>query len=261
MERLEDALDSIEADYMFFTGDLYDTVDFKNKDYLLKWVERIAKRRPLIIINGNHDLLQKVKGGWRPFFSKPFWDDLHFIRNVYAHFAEEDFRFEDENISVCGINLPVEYYENKERTEKLDMFVDALKTGTTSVEKSEEKPKILLVHSPLYVTNKAALEHISKFNIVLCGHMHNGLVPNFMNRVIPGNRGFVGPLSKILPQNARGDIEIKNGSKVTFLSISGGITKLAESSGLSILSPLYPMEIDNLNYEKGKTKVNRLYFR
>lgn len=80
--------------------------------------------------------------------------------------------------------------------------------------------------------------------MILSGHMHNGLVFNFLDKLIKNNYGFISPNRKLFPNNARGIIKHKNNR---FNIISGGIIKFQWCSRFfHYFDFIYPAEIDNV---------------
>ena len=94
-----------------------------------------------------------------------------------------------------------------------------------------------------YVLNK-----LSNFDLILCGHTHNGMVPDFLAKMFKSNEGIIAPNKKLLPETARGKIEkmVKN-KKITII-ITGGITKLSLKSSkvLNKLNFIYNISINKI---------------
>ena len=47
-----------------------------------------------------------------------------------------------------------------------------------------------------------SIDVIKDINLISCGHNHGGLVPTFLQDIIKGHRGFVGPYLKLFQANA-----------------------------------------------------------
>ena len=86
-------------------------------------------------------------------------------------------------------------------------------------------------------------ELVSNYNIVLCGHYHNGCVPAFLNKVMPKNSGIITPTKKVLPKNVRGIRKISNN---TFLIYNGGWTKIPNNTPkpIHVLDKICNRQID-----------------
>jgi predicted MPP superfamily phosphohydrolase len=150
------------------------------------------------------------------------------IKNVYL-LNEKGLTF--NNITFYGFNAPYNYYYDGKESNR-DLLEESFKI------KTKDTYNILLTHSPINLTDADTYEEmdLKRFNLILCGHMHNGLMPHF----IPGHMGLVAPFRKFFPYDARGTI--KHG-KTTFV-ISGGVEKLSHSAGiLHYLNGIYPVSI------------------
>ena len=85
------------------------------------------------------------------------------------------------------------------------------------------KYNILLCHSPIDICTKEYLEN-SNIDLVLCGHMHGGVLPNFLRKVVK-NGGIITPERKPFPKNCYGYIKVCN-------------TEVIISSGITVIRPL-----------------------
>ena len=116
-----------------------------------------------------------------------------------------------------------------------------------------DKYNILLCHSPVNVLDDEVLEKtklLSNIDLILSGHMHNGMVPPILEKIWKGNSGIITPSKKLYPKAKTTRGIIKKQNKV--LIISGGITKLSFSSP-EILHPFnefYPMNMEIIDIEK-----------
>ena len=104
----------------------------------------------------------------------------------------------------------------------------------------KNKYNILLIHTPLYLREMYDELSLSKFNLVLSGHTHGGLLPYF----IKGHRGLIDPCKGLFPAYVRGYHHYKN----TDFIISSGIIKFSNTSGfLERFNDIYPMSITIIN--------------
>lgn len=142
--------------------------------------------------------------------------------------------YSENGVNFIGYNLDYDYYHNHEKP-----FYNYNRELSKLISNVNDGYNILLVHTPSIVIkndNYKNINGIERINLILCGHMHGGLVPSF----IPGNFGFVSPRKKLFPRNVRGKVMIGN----TLLLISSGIVKLSEKSGLSIFNNFYGYNIN-----------------
>lgn len=106
------------------------------------------------------------------------------------------------------------------------------------------------------MSDSEILKYIDEFDLILSGHMHNGLVFPFMEKVFPKNRGVISPLRNIFPDNARGIKNIKYNEKNIKLVITGGVTKFALSHGVvKKLNKLYPSVIEEIIYDTDSKNI------
>lgn len=257
LARIEDAICNDKTDYIMFTGDLIDSNEYISRNpvkgnKLLKWIERLSSTSKFIMVPGNHDIFSKEDGEWIYDVDIAFWKELASIEGVsFLPICE---KYEDELIHVTGIDLGYDYYEKYKMREDKEELLEELRSIREKLVPVDGKLNVLLSHSPVYLTDQDVVEQIKSFDLILSGHMHNGCVIPSMERFFPKNRGLISPKRGILPNNARGTIDLSNGSK---LVITGGITKIANSS---LLNSLFPMEITEIEYnpEDKKSTVRRL---
>lgn len=254
LDIIKDALDSSETDYVMFTGDLIDYTNFLYKNTmlmnkLLKWIESIATNHKLIMGYGNHDIFKKTNDGWKEDYCKNFINDLKSIENL--HLLGIDPMYEDDKISVISPFIPYKYYENETGKESKEVLLETLKGIKNLIESmSFDKIKFLILHSPVFIDSKEMLEFIKYFDFVLSGHMHNGIVPPILDKLVHNDLGLISPDGRILPKNTRGVKTIKTDNEDTNLIITGGITKLTNSSKLGMFNNLFPMSMEDIKINK-----------
>ena len=242
LDKIYFTLDKMKPDYIMITGDLIDTSDIiKNHGKIKELVtllSEIAKLAKVMISIGNHDVLTS--------------SDYHFFRkldDLYNIYVLDNKSYEDEFIYVAGFTLPMDYYYNINKRENeeilqsyLDLRIDLTKNLPTN------KPKIALIHSPIKLANNEVLKKLSLYDIILSGHTHNGMVPDWLIFLFKNNMGLIAPNKNLFPEIAKGKIEKQIGNKQITIIINGAYTKLSKKSG-KILSNL------NFIYNKSVNKV------
>ena len=217
---LKESIIREEANYLMVTGDTIDNGEIINNEdkiqELLTFFQEIAKTTKIIISIGNHDTFRDCM----TFFKK-----LGKINNIHVL---DNTSYLDEFIYVVGFTLPNKYYYNSSGDESLEYLCDTLDTHSLLWKKvPNNKLKIAMIHSPIKLTEEVVLDKIANFDLVLCGHTHDGVVPEFLKFLFRGNRGIISPLKKMFPKIARGKI-IKNvNNKKVVIIICGGVTKLS----------------------------------
>jgi len=254
---LEGELTKEKIDYLCIPGDLIDSTNFlydnrPKTEELLLWLENISKAKQVFICLGNHDLSKMTPSGWTYDFNENFWKEVSAIPNIHvSHFNPH---YEDENIYMFMLELNYDYYYNN-KVEDKEMLISQLKAYRRLItDIDQSKLKIMLIHSPVHITNPEVLSLVNEFDFIFAGHMHNGVVPPAIDKIIPGNRGIIAPNKELFPDNARGIKTIKIGDKEVRIIITGGITKLAECAGAlsKINNIFFPMSIDDIEI-KAKT--------
>ncbi len=178
-------------DAILFLGDMIDTVEFldKEKNYkLLKnFLEQMAMVAPVYVIVGNHDMRSiPGKRKRRMFVKEPkdFWKDI--TKNPDIEILKNQ-AIKTDKYFLAGIEQGPSCYNLSEGTsastlqkhilvsEKAEMMEVALKRFLKKVKapKNTEKPRILLVHSARFLTERNLGGLVKDYDVILSGHLHN----------------------------------------------------------------------------------------
>ena len=251
LDKILNELNRTKIDYVTIGGDIIDSTNLIcNNNYrkiIIEWLKELSNTYKTLISLGNHDFMKKInsKQGYSYEYLSDFWQEVNNIDNLYlSHFNKV---YEDENIFVYMPELDFSYYINEKKEEDINLLINRLKEDNTIYSNKTDKIKIMMIHSPYLLSDPRVKDYIKEFDIILSGHMHNGLVMPIINELIKNNIGIITPSSKLFKDNCRGDKTIKNGDSITNLIISGGITKLAYNSGfLRNFNFIYPSNIENI---------------
>jgi len=220
-----------KPDYVFFLGDLIDDSKY-TKEQLIKiydLVYRMSKLTKVLMVLGNHDQFTRTNDNkWLDFYNDDYINEL---KNMGIILLENE-SYKDDNIFAYGTKFSGDYYENKE---PINEFYENIK----SVEFDKDKFNILMEHSPKHTFDKntvKSLQNLKKLDLTLAGHYHNGCVPWYISKNLPGNVGLIDPYMNVLPVNARG---IKKITDTNLGIISAPLTTFNKLSGLSFVQPLY----------------------
>lgn len=230
---------NIKPDYICIPGDIIDeSTDYDSNVY--DFFEKLSKISKVIISLGNHDLSSFDKSKMTYNDSK-WYESLKKIKNLYV-LNNEQVTF--NNITFTGYTAS--FSEDNTFIDNPNNTLKDLKKLKFSV----NEYNILLCHSPQSILGSDALYNntfIKNQNLILCGHMHNGMVPPIIDKIFKSNTGIIAPSKKFFPKYSRGLIKFNN----TTLIICKGITKLAKhSSFLRPLKYLYPIEIEQILINK-----------
>ena len=200
-ECLKAILHRAEADepsLILITGDIVDeqdTLDTTAERARLKtWLEHLGAVAPVCLCLGNHDYFRRDIARGRVYQEPSIL--VQELANIPNVFLLDDAEFENENHFVFGLTLPPIYYgestnECRENIEILRERLDAVKDRFTKL--PAKKTKILITHSPLFLTDPSIQEALAPFDFVLAGHMHNGVVPPVLQDFWRGHRGIFTP--------------------------------------------------------------------
>lgn len=244
LEYIKYAIEDAHPDYIFITGDLLDRPKItKNKEkikLLVSWLNSLGNIAKVFISLGNHDIILEE--------DYKFFNKLNDINNIYVL---NDQSYEDENVFISGFTLPTNYYYNIEKHEDEDALLETLQNNFNLVTNlPKKKYKVALIHSPILLSEKKVIEKLKEYDLILSGHMHNGLIPRILDKIIKNNYGLISPDKRFFAKNTRGKIK----TKYYTIIITGGITKLSPSSTkiLSKLNGLYPISINKITVKGEK---------
>lgn len=244
LEYIKYAIEDAHPDYIFITGDLLDRPKItKNKEkikLLVSWLNSLGNIAKVFISLGNHDIILEE--------DYKFFNKLNDINNIYVL---NDQSYEDENVFISGFTLPTNYYYNIEKHEDENALLETLQNNFNLVTNlPKKKYKVALIHSPILLSEKKVVEKLKEYDLILSGHMHNGLIPRILDKIIKNNYGLISPDKRFFAKNTRGKIK----TKYYTIIITGGITKLSPSSTkiLSKLNGLYPISINKITVKGEK---------
>lgn len=233
IKRLNNVLDNIKdinPDYICITGDITDKSNISDFDLLIEWLEKLSNICKVIVTLGNHEYyVNKRKGIYK--LNNININKIKKIHNLYF--------LDNKNVILDGINfiglvLPIEHYQfNKEEESEFEENIKNIKTDNKCY-------NILLCHSPENISKEKIISKIN-VDLVLCGHMHGGIVPNFL-RFLFGKRGLISPQKRLFPNSVYGNIKLGNKNII----ITSGIKILSESH-LPFFTSVFSSEIVEIN--------------
>ncbi len=235
--HISDSISEKEIDFMINTfkkenpnyicvlGDIIDyprIVDNdNNKNKCIKLFQGLSKISPVYIVLGNHDYINYDKEDkYSENYKKSFWDEVNSIKNVTII---DDKKIVLKDIVLCGYRLKKLSYHSEE--DKLFYYDFQNIKELNSVK--DIKPKVLLMHSPHPFFDKNNVLLIDDYDLILCGHYHNGCVPPILDKVLSNHRGIIAPSKRLFPKNVRGIKKINNH---TYLINNGGWTKVPHNA-------------------------------
>ena len=217
IERLYKVLDNIKnikPNYICITGDMIDKSKIYDEEIFINWLKKLSRICKVIISIGNHEFyIDKQHKIFE--LNKSFFKKISNIKNVYLL---DNKSLIIDGIRFIGLTLPIEFYYDQYKS--IDTLLDKFKLD-------KKYYNILLCHSPINVLNQDF--NNKNIDLVLCGHMHGGVVPRFL-RFIFKNRGIINPSKKLFPKYAYGLFKKDNTNIITTSGIkvlpSNKLTKL-----------------------------------
>ncbi len=236
-----------KPDFICIPGDIADDSDILRTNYkenLTKFIKDLAEICPVLLVRGNHDEESYLTNRTPFLSSNEYYSELDKNSNIYWLNNHSVIM---NDISFTGLELSYDYYHLKkhEDKEKFIKEIDALTNIDTA------KYNILLTHSPVNTITDLTINNsnnIKKFELVLSGHMHNGLVFSIFDG--KGNRGWIGPYRNFLPKYAKGKTVKKINNKEITLIVNGGVIKFSEHAPKILYhlnNILYPCSIDYID--------------
>ena len=239
MKKLNKVLKQIQfikPDFICIPGDLIDEAKIYDKDELISWLTNLGNICKVIISYGNHELFITKKH--IPTFNKGLMEQIKNIDNIKVLDNEI---YSNNGINFIGITLPLDYYYNlsEDKNYFINYFNDKFK-------KIDNKYNILLCHSPICIANKDVFDKLNisnRLDLVLSGHMHGGVTPNFLKKILKG-RGIISPRRRLFEKNCYGLNKI---NKTNFV-ISSGITVASHLNSFKFLDKIFSSEISVINF-------------
>lgn len=239
--RIYHQLEKMEYDYLCISGDLLDKSDVEDEEWLLEYIKNLGELSKVMIGIGNHELINDKKKKEYT-FRTDFYEKMNKIPNVVvlnnATYTEGKIRF-------IGITLPVSYYY--EYHENATYFIKYVNHQFSKPYK-DSKYNILLCHTPIPFAKEETYRKtklLEGVNLVLCGHMHGGMLPKIFRKYGHGH-GLVGPFKTFFPNYSYGIFK----SRKPIVIVSTGVTKISQAHFLSCANFLFQSEITVIDLKK-----------
>ena len=249
IEELSIQVQKLKPNIICICGDLIDEFRFlqkeKNKIMLLDLLNNLSEFAPTLITLGSHDFFnqKKLNTGnissdaieyWHQMLNENNNDKIHLLNNTI---------YENNDIRIIGYTNSRDYFHYLEKEE---ILIDEI-NNKISIRNNNKKYTILMSHSPMCI-NKNTLPKLkiySSLNLVLSGHMHNGLVFPILDK-LPSTIGIISPSKTFFPTNSRGLKTFKFKDKEIKLVINGGFLKFSNMAPniLKKINKLYFNDID-----------------
>ncbi len=228
-------VEKLNPNYICMPGDLFDEKYIYDEKMFYDWLERLGKICPVIISLGNHEMYDTVYEKDNS-FNKDVYDKVKKVDNVFV--LDNELKSMD-GINFIGLTYTFEYYEEYREDNKEYL----IKYINDNINFSCKGYTVLLVHSPIEIIKEEVFKNLkcSKYvDLVISGHTHGGVTPNFMKKFMKGTGLFEPtPNHKIISKKSYGKYQIGD---TTFI-ISSGIKKLSHTNSFRKLDFLFSPEI------------------
>lgn len=229
----------IKPDFICIPGDLTDEAKIYDEDFLLDWLSELGSICKVIISVGNHELI--VTKQHIPSINKDLIMKIKKIKNVI--YLDNEI-YNCEKITFIGLTLPVDYYYNY--NEDQEYFINFVNDHFDMI---DDNYNLLLCHSPICIAKKSIIDKLkigNKLNLVLSGHMHGGVTPNFLKKLLKG-KGIMSPRRIFFENNCYG---CKKTNQIHYV-ISSGVTVLSHMNKFRLFNEFFSSEITVINLKKG----------
>lgn len=246
-QKIIDNIKINKPDYICIVGDIIDYTEIENKDNineLYNFIKELDKIAKVIVTLGNHDITTLECDKTSKYKHKYKYPEslVKNIKKIKGVILLSNNTYEDGNIRFIGYEQSFEATYDK--AIGYDLALKEINTLLTSID--DKKYNILLAHNPLCFTINdmyKKIKNFKKINIILSGHTHNGMLPNF----IKTNNLLISPRKKWFIKDGRGHM-IKDGVDII---VTGGITKLSERAKIfSLFNFIYDINVDYITYRK-----------
>ena len=230
-------ISNIKPDFICIPGDFIDEAKVYDLDLFIKYLNRLSNISKIIMSIGNHDII--IRKNKEEYYNNSLFKEIRKNKNIYLLNSSIK---EIDNICFIGLNLGFDYYKYIDTNKEFIRQFNSIKNI------DPKKYNILLCHCPMTVTkNEIANKINDNINLVLCGHMHGGVTPIFLQKVLK-DRVLISPKRhNFFVKNSYGYLKKKN---VEYI-ITSGITKLSHYSHISYLDKLFSPEICIIDLKKG----------
>lgn len=187
--RLVRKIEDINPNIIVITGDMIK--DDGHYRVFFELIKKIYDKYKIYFIVGNHE--QKLQGSNLQMYN----DMLRMLNKFNVNIIEngkEEIVYNGEKINLYGMKFDLKYYRNvlKRDSRKIKLKLEDIESRLGKCE--EDKYNILMIHNPVFFMVYAAWGA----DLVLCGHMHGGMVR------IPFIGGIFSPEHNFFPKYCSG---------------------------------------------------------
>lgn len=222
-------------DYILIPGDIVHSGKvLEDKEMQQRVIDRLSTLTgdtKTFISIGNHDQFERFGfESWAAYCKESAISTYNKLPNTQI--LDINDKVVEDNIEFSAINNSVYYYlQYKESSE---FFEEEYNRREPKMKFSEDCFSILLTHDPKSIyrlSKEKGTCFVPNTDLVVSGHMHNGLTPNFAQKFMKG-KGILSPDYTFFPEIAYGVYEVAD----TIYLVNGAVSSFVE---LPLISKLY----------------------
>jgi predicted MPP superfamily phosphohydrolase len=214
-------------DYILIPGDIVHSgkilEDTAMKQRVLDILTTLTGNTRTFISLGNHDQYERFGfENWAEYCANSALSTYNQLPNTTILDINKE--IVEDGIEFSAINNSVHYF--LENREKKEFFEQEYNLRDPKMSFSKDCFSILLTHDPksIYRLSKEKQESfVPNTDLVVSGHMHNGLTPNFMQGIMHG-KGILSPDYTFFPEIAYGVQKVGD----TLFLVNGAISSFVE---------------------------------
>lgn len=246
-----------KPNYICINGDYIDKPEILEEpilyEYSIEYLKQLSFISPVMMVIGSHEYAGD-KGYYN--LNENWISDIKSLKNVNLL---DNSKCEFDDIRFLGYTTSYDYYslnsKNKRSFEDENILISEY--NSLMPKAGDEMYNVLMCHSPICILNEKVLNSVNDMkliNLILTGHMHNGMLPNFISKMLPNNIGLIAPNKSLFPDNARGIVTKQIDDHEIVMIINGGVTKIQETAPkiLHFADNLYNPQIDYIKIKEFK---------
>ena len=234
LKEIKSKTDMTKISHIVMPGDIINDVnelkDNKFRNKVLQALSDFAEDKHVFLSAGNHDQMTLNNKKWQRGDYSLLQETIkqlpkfHLLKNgegitvndiTYSAFSPDYSYYEDEDKERNDLEAESDYEEAFMKNYNANLF-------------DNNTFNILLTHEPqsiIKLSTKKGSCIQDNTDLVLSGHMHDGMLPHFFKRFC-GNIGVISPQMQIFPKYAHGTVEVGD---TTFV-INGPVNARVESA-------------------------------
>lgn len=255
LKEIKSKTDMTKISHIVMPGDIVNDVnelkDNKFRDSVLQALSDFAEDKHVFLSAGNHDQMTLNNKKWQRGDYSLLQETIKQLPKF--HLLKNGERITVNDITYSAFSPDYSYYEDEDK-ERKDLeaesdYEEAFMKNYNANLFDNNTFNILLTHEPqsiIKLSTKKGSCIQDNTDLVLSGHMHDGMLPHFFKRFC-GNIGIISPQMQLLPKYAHGTVNVGD---TTFV-INGPVNARVESS---LINELYGSNATVIDLVKTKRR-------